>query len=244
MAFDVLDEHEQGEQVQKWLRENALSILIGDRPRSAADVRLAAVAHASRAASHGCRRAVRRAERRCDEEGLRRCQADRRQAQIRLSPTRPMPCSRRCAKPISPPSVGTPKARRIMLDWAWQHAGIDALKAVAGLNLARVEIAQTKAQDALDLLDKLPKGGFDAAFGRTARRCARCARTQGRCARRLHRCTDASRCERAEPRFRANEAQRSSAARRRKAHDKLAPHAPQFARVPMRALACLRWSPR
>ena len=29
MAFNVLDEHEQGEQVQKWLRENALSILIG-----------------------------------------------------------------------------------------------------------------------------------------------------------------------------------------------------------------------
>ncbi|HET9189990.1 MAG TPA: tetratricopeptide repeat protein, partial [Rudaea sp.] len=29
MAFDVLDEHEQGELVQKWLRENALSILIG-----------------------------------------------------------------------------------------------------------------------------------------------------------------------------------------------------------------------
>ena len=29
MAFDVLDEHEQGELVQKWLRENAMSIAIG-----------------------------------------------------------------------------------------------------------------------------------------------------------------------------------------------------------------------
>src|ERR1700761_1296112 len=29
MAFDVLDEHEQGELVQKWLRENAMSIVIG-----------------------------------------------------------------------------------------------------------------------------------------------------------------------------------------------------------------------
>src|SRR3954464_8316368 len=29
MAFDVLDEHEQGELVQKWLRENAFSIVIG-----------------------------------------------------------------------------------------------------------------------------------------------------------------------------------------------------------------------
>ena len=29
MAFDLLDEHEQGELVQKWLRENAMSIAIG-----------------------------------------------------------------------------------------------------------------------------------------------------------------------------------------------------------------------
>src|ERR1700729_395679 len=29
MAFDVLDEHEQGELVQKWLRENVFSIIIG-----------------------------------------------------------------------------------------------------------------------------------------------------------------------------------------------------------------------
>jgi len=29
MAFDVLDEHEQGELVRKWLRENALAILVG-----------------------------------------------------------------------------------------------------------------------------------------------------------------------------------------------------------------------
>lgn len=29
MAFEVLDEHEQGELVQKWLRENVFSIAIG-----------------------------------------------------------------------------------------------------------------------------------------------------------------------------------------------------------------------
>ncbi len=40
---------------------------------------------------------------------------------------------------------------------------IDALKLVAGVNLARVQIARNKPQDALDLLDKLPKGGFDAS---------------------------------------------------------------------------------
>ncbi|MGB2789536.1 MAG: tetratricopeptide repeat protein, partial [Dokdonella sp.] len=29
MAFEVLDEHEQGELVRKWVRANAMSILIG-----------------------------------------------------------------------------------------------------------------------------------------------------------------------------------------------------------------------
>jgi predicted negative regulator of RcsB-dependent stress response len=49
------------------------------------------------------------------------------------------------------------------LDWAWQHASIDALKAVVGVDLVRVQLARGKAQEALDLLDKLPKGGFDVA---------------------------------------------------------------------------------
>jgi predicted negative regulator of RcsB-dependent stress response len=58
---------------------------------------------------------------------------------------------------------GDNEAAYSSLDWAWQHASIDALKLVAGVNLARVQIARNKAQDALDLLDKLPKGGFDAS---------------------------------------------------------------------------------
>ena len=59
----------------------------------------------------------------------------------------------------------TSKPRTAALDWAYQHAGNDALKALAGLRLARVEIAQTKAQDALDLLDKLPASAYTAQIG-------------------------------------------------------------------------------
>ena len=51
------------------------------------------------------------------------------------------------------------------LDWAYQHAGNDALKALAGLRLARVEVAQTKAQDALALIDKLPASAYTAQIG-------------------------------------------------------------------------------
>jgi len=51
------------------------------------------------------------------------------------------------------------------LYWAYQHAGIDALKALAGLRLARVELGQAKAQEALDLLDKLPASGYTAQIG-------------------------------------------------------------------------------
>ena len=51
------------------------------------------------------------------------------------------------------------------LDWAYQHAGVDALKALAGIRLARVELARTKAQDALDLLDHLPASAYTAQIG-------------------------------------------------------------------------------
>ncbi|TLY52214.1 MAG: tetratricopeptide repeat protein, partial [Gammaproteobacteria bacterium] len=57
---------------------------------------------------------------------------------------------------------GDNEAAFVALDWSYQHAGIDALKAVAGISLARVQIARSKAQEALDLVDKLPKGGFDS----------------------------------------------------------------------------------
>ena len=57
---------------------------------------------------------------------------------------------------------GDDAAANKALHYAYDRAGIGALKTLAGLNLARSEIAQKKAQDALTLLDSLPEEGYAA----------------------------------------------------------------------------------
>jgi predicted negative regulator of RcsB-dependent stress response len=57
---------------------------------------------------------------------------------------------------------GDNDAARAALDTAYGHASNDALKTLSGLYLARTQIAQKKAQEALDLLDKLPTQGYAA----------------------------------------------------------------------------------
>lgn len=162
MAFEVLDEHEQGEQVQKWLRENALSILIG------IGLGLVLLFGWQQWRTH-------RAQHQMDAA----VQYDALSANVTK---KDYDATKAIAAKLKSDYVDTPYAvlaamreadiatergdtesAHNALDWAWQHAGLDALKTIAGLNLARVQIAQTKAQDALDLIDKLPKNGFDAS---------------------------------------------------------------------------------
>jgi predicted negative regulator of RcsB-dependent stress response len=48
------------------------------------------------------------------------------------------------------------------LEWAGQHAGAPALKQLAGLNLAKVKLAQGDTEGALKLVDALPKSDYAA----------------------------------------------------------------------------------
>jgi predicted negative regulator of RcsB-dependent stress response len=161
MAFEVLDEHEQGEQVQKWLRENAMSILIGIglgllllfgwqqwRTHRAQHQMDAAVQYDTLSSDVAKK-----------DYDAAKAIAAKLKSDYADTPYALLAAMREADIAIE---RGDAESARTALDWAWQHAGLDALKAVAGLNLARVQIAQTKAQDALDLIDKLPKGGFDA----------------------------------------------------------------------------------
>lgn len=162
MAFDVLDEHEQGEQVQKWLRENALSILIGIglglvllfgwqqwRTHRAQHSLDAAVQFDALAAD---------AEKK-DFDAVKQIAA-KLKSDYADTPYGVLAALREADIATA---RGDNDAAYAALDWAWQHAGVDALKLVAGVNLARVQIARNNAQDALNLLDKLPKGGFDSS---------------------------------------------------------------------------------
>jgi predicted negative regulator of RcsB-dependent stress response len=161
MAFEVLDEHEQGEQVQKWLRENALSILIGiglglvllfgwqqwrthrAQHQLDASIQFNALVGDIDKKDYDAAKAI--------AAKLKSDYSDTPYAVLAALREADIASGR-----------GDAETAYATLDWAWQHAAIDGLKAVVGLNLARVQIARNKSQDALDLLDKLPKGGFEA----------------------------------------------------------------------------------
>ena len=162
MAFDVLDEHEQGELVRKWVRENWLSIVIG------IGLGLVLLFGVQQWRTH-------RASRNMDAATLydalgadmtkkdydaAKAIAVKLKSDHAASPYAVFAAMREADIAAQKGDLDNAYAS---LDWAWQHASIDALKAPVGINLVRVQLARGKAQEALDLLGKLPSGGFEAS---------------------------------------------------------------------------------
>jgi len=161
MAFDVLDEHEQGELVQKWLRENAMSIIIG--------VALGLLLIFGWQQWRGHRESHRLDAAiqyevfstdldKKDSEGAKQIAA-KLQSDFADTPYATLAALRLAEQAAAKADHAAAQAA---LQNAYDHAGIDPLKTLAGLYLARSEIAQDKAKDALDLLDKLPQAGYAA----------------------------------------------------------------------------------
>jgi predicted negative regulator of RcsB-dependent stress response len=161
MAFDVLDEHEQGELVQKWLRENALSIVIG------VGLGLLLIFGWQQWRVH-------RATHRLDaatQYGVLSSDMDKKDADAAkqiaatlLKDYADTPYATLAALRMADDAAarGDHEAAHAALESAYEHAGNEALKTLSGLYLARGEIAAKKPQDALDLLDKLPALGYAA----------------------------------------------------------------------------------
>ena len=166
MAFEVLDEHEQGELVQKWLRENAMSIAIGialglilifgwqqwkaHRARHAAD------ASAQYQALVDAFDAKRNDDAKTIAEALRKDYPDTAYATF---------AAMRLADIAN--TKGDLKAAGENLEWAEQHAGAPALKQLAGINLAKIKLASGDADGALKLIDGLPKSDYAGLAGET-----------------------------------------------------------------------------
>ena len=164
MAFEVLDEHEQGELVQKWLRENVLTILIG------VGLGLVLIFGWQQWHSHRARHSLDAATQfdvlgedadKKDYDAVKQIAA-KLKSDYADTPYAVLAAMREADFAVQRADL---EGARNALDWAYQHAGIDALKAIAGLRLARIELAQTHAQEALDLLDKLPASGYAAQVG-------------------------------------------------------------------------------
>lgn len=161
MAFEVLDEHEQGELVQKWLRENTLSILIG------VGLGLVLIFGWQQWRSHrNAHRLDAATQYQVFRDDLTKKDVDSAKAiaaklQSDYADT-PYAVLASMLLASDDAARGDETAANKALQDAYDHAGIGALKTLAGLNLARSEIGQKKAQDALALLDKLPEDGYAA----------------------------------------------------------------------------------
>lgn len=161
MAFDVdvLDDREQSELVQKWLRENVLSILIGiglglllifgwqQWRRHQASHRLDAATQFQVFQSDLDKN---------DVDAAKKIAA-KLQSDYANTPYATMSSLRLAAHDAQRSDHSDAHAA---LEKAYQNAGNDALKTVSGLYLARSEIAQNKPQEALKLLDTLPQTGY------------------------------------------------------------------------------------
>ena len=161
MAFDVLDEHEQGELVQKWLRENVFTILIG------VGIGLLLIFGWQQWHAHRAQRDLEAATQyqvldadagKKDYDAVKQIAA-KLQSDYAGTPYAVLAAMREAEFAAERADLETAHAS---LDWAYQHAGIDALKALAGIRLARVQIARKKAQEALDLLEHLPPNAYTA----------------------------------------------------------------------------------
>ena len=163
MDFDVLDEHEQGEVVQKWLRENAISIAVGvllglglifgwqqwKAHRARHDAEAAAQYQALSDAAEAKR----------DDEvatvaGLLRKNYSGTVYAVLAAMHQADQASTKGDLPAAATALG----------WAQEHAGASSLKSLATLRLARVKLAQGDADGALKWVDRVPKDDY-SAFG-------------------------------------------------------------------------------
>ena len=161
MAFAVLDEHEQGELVQKWLRENVFTILIG------VGIGLVLIFGWQQWHSHRAQHNLDAATQyqvltgdtdKKDFDAVKQIAA-RLKSDYADTPYAVLAAMREAEFAVQRADLESAHAT---LDWAYQHAAVDALKALVGIRLARVDLGRTKAQDALDLLDHLPASAYTA----------------------------------------------------------------------------------
>lgn len=161
MAFDDYDEYEQSEQVRKWLRENGLSIVVG------VVLALALIFGWRQWQSH---RAGHHAEAAGQYAALETALATNDSAKVDSAVNAlekdfaDTPYAALGAAARANVAVGQGKLddARKALQWAVDHSPASALHAVYQLRLARVELAQNQAQQALSLIETVPDSDYRA----------------------------------------------------------------------------------
>lgn len=164
MAFDVLDEHEQGELVQKWLRENAAAIIVG--------IVLGLVlifgwnqwkVHSAQKGAEAAAQFQALTDAATDgkDEDARKIAATLREEHPK-SIYAALAALREAEQAAGRNDLASAASE---LDWAKQHVPDGALSALVALRSARVKLAQGDAEAAIKLVDGLPKESYAASAG-------------------------------------------------------------------------------
>jgi predicted negative regulator of RcsB-dependent stress response len=164
MAFEVLDEHEQGELVRKWLRANAMSILVGIviglllifgyqqwQAREAQTNAEAATQYAAFVEAINSER---------NEEAKRLAETLRKD--FTKSPYAVFAALRQAEVAVGKADLETASSE---LTWASQSAAEAALKSLVALRLAKLRLAQGDAEAALKQLDQVAKTDYASTAG-------------------------------------------------------------------------------
>jgi len=164
MSFDVLDEHEQGELVQKWLRENAMAIATGIALGLVLifgwqqwKVHRSGQGAAAAAQYQALTDAV---EAKKPDEALKVAESLRKD--YPRSAYAVLAALQQADIAIGKNDLATAASA---LDWARQNAGLSSLESLVALRSARVKLAQGDADAAIKLIDALPKDDYAALAG-------------------------------------------------------------------------------
>lgn len=161
MAFDDYDEYEQSEQVRKWLRENGLSIVVG------VVLALALIFGWRQWQAHRAGHHAEAAEQYSALEAALATNDDARvdtavnalEKDFADTPYAALGAAARASVAVA---AGKLDDAHKALQWAVEHSPTSALNAIYQLRLARVELAQDQAQQALGLLQAMPDKNYRA----------------------------------------------------------------------------------
>lgn len=164
MSFDVLDEHEQGELVQKWLRENAMAIIVGIgiglalifgwqqwKAHRAGETAAAAAQYQALADAVAAKN---------DDEAAKVAESVR--SQYADSTYAVLAALQMANIAVGKNDLDTAATQ---LDWARQHAKTTSLQALIDLRIGRVKLAKGDADGALKFAEAVPAGNYDALSG-------------------------------------------------------------------------------
>jgi predicted negative regulator of RcsB-dependent stress response len=161
MAFEDYDEYEQGEQVRKWIRENGIAIVVGVL------LALALIFGYRQWKAHVTNTELQAASQFAVVQNA--LQAGNKQAMAAAlgdlqKNYAKSPYAALASAAVADYDVGKDdlKPAAENLQWATAHAKDSALQSLFSLRLARVQLAQGQAQQALTSLDKVPKGDYVA----------------------------------------------------------------------------------